>query len=99
MTKRYACEFDSFDGCPVMDENPDGSYVHFLDYSLVVEALKDLLKHGEHEGDCTNENGEFGVEPGVGPCWKHVHTAENREKAAKLVLEKLGEGDYGQANS
>ncbi len=71
---------------------PDGGVVHFSDYTLVVNALKDLLKGGEHSGPCDNED-EF-----LGPCWRHVNTSNNREKAAKLVLEQLGEGDYAKSN-
>ena len=42
-------------------------------------VIRELLKGGEHDGDCTNDFTE-------GPCWKHVQAQEEREEEAKEFL-------------
>jgi hypothetical protein len=66
---------------------------YFLKYiierlGVLEETLRELLKNGEHEGDCTNE--EPDTEGNYGPCWKHIAESNRREDAAKLVLDEIG---------
>lgn len=45
------------------------------------KALRDLLKSGEHEGECTNEGRETEE-----PCQLHFDACERRELAACELL-------------
>jgi len=47
-------------------------------------ALTELLRGGEHDGPCDNEE-EFS---GIGPCWKHLEVSKQREDAARNVLDE-----------
>lgn len=60
---------------------------------LLEETIRELLKDGEHEGDCTNE--EPDGEGNYGPCWRHIKAARDRQDAAKLVLEEPTQQNTG----
>lgn len=53
-------------------------------------CIRELLKGGEHSGDCDNEvyldNGEIIHD---GECRIHVETAESRKISAKALLARL----------
>jgi hypothetical protein len=48
------------------------------------DCIRELLKGGEHEGLCTT----FGGDMDSGPCLKHLEVAEQREEAARKILEE-----------
>lgn len=56
--------------------------------SELEEAGKDLMKYGEHEGSCTNEN-QMKLAPKVTPCQKHASAMKKREDRFKRALEQL----------
>lgn len=48
------------------------------------DCIRDLLKGGEHEGEC--DNGQGMINEG-GACQKHCEMSDQREAAAKKLLE------------
>lgn len=52
------------------------------------EAAKDLLKYGEHEGNCTNEH-QVKLLPKVAPCQKHLSAMKAREERFLRALESF----------
>ena len=46
-------------------------------------CIRELLKGGEHEGECDNEQG---IPNEGGACMKHCETSDQREAAARKLL-------------
>lgn len=55
------------------------------DAMLLANAVRELLKGGEHEGPCTNED-DF---EGNRACDLHIETCKRREKEAEELLRRL----------
>lgn len=56
--------------------------------SELEEAVKDLLKYGEHDGACTNQY-QMSLLPKVAPCSKHQSAMRSREERVKRALNSL----------
>jgi hypothetical protein len=56
------------------------------DHEKLIAALKEMLKYGEHDGPCDNEN-DFEY----GPCNLHIAAANRREVSARELLKEMGE--------
>jgi hypothetical protein len=52
------------------------------------EAASELLKHGEHEGDCTNRL-QVSLASSIPPCKKHLSALKEREERFKHALDQF----------
>jgi hypothetical protein len=56
--------------------------------SLCLEfTIRELLKGGEHEGECSEGDLSLSSSWEIGPCVKHLQASEAREAAARKLLE------------
>ena len=55
---------------------------------LLEHTIRELLKGGEHDGDCFEGYSGLYSSWEIGPCIKHLAAAEAREKKAREVLGK-----------
>jgi uncharacterized protein YaaR (DUF327 family) len=69
-------------------DDPDGSMMWTSDHEKIINRYKDcireLLKGGEHKGECDNDQGMLNE---GGACQKHCDANDAREDAARKLLE------------
>jgi hypothetical protein len=79
------------DGIPGLDPAPKGkgNWVKYAEATERIteleECIRELLKGGEHEGECDNDQGMINE---GGACQKHCVASEQREADAKKLLEE-----------
>lgn len=56
--------------------------------SKLEDCIRELLKGGEHEGECSEGDLSLSSSWEVGPCVKHLQASETRETAARKLLEE-----------
>ncbi len=71
-------------------ETEQSYYNDLMDARIRISALehciRELLKGGEHEGECDNDQGMMNE---GGACQKHCSASEEREAAARRLLEEF----------
>jgi hypothetical protein len=89
----YSClssEYDRLRGLISSADNPNGSLIWTSDHEKIVTRLKncirELIKGGEHEGECDNDQGMLNE---GGACQKHCDASDKRDSDARKLLEGL----------
>lgn len=50
----------------------------------LIAAAEDMLRGGEHEEDCTNDD----ISRQGEPCWRHLQACADREAKLKVAVEQ-----------